>query len=95
MQQPQQSWSPPPPPGGAPANIPNYLVLAIVSIFCCWPLAIVAIINATKVNKLAAAGDIPGAMAASKNAKTWSIIAIVLGLIGIVINIIVQIAVNS
>ena len=74
-----QNWTPPPPPSGAPANIPNYLVLAILSIFCCWPLAIVAIINATKVNSLAAAGDTAGAMAASAAAKKWAYIGIGLG----------------
>ena len=73
-----QNWTPPPPPTSTPpANIPNYLVLAILSVFCCWPLAIVAIINAVKVNNLVAAGDIPGAMAASAAAKKWAIIAIV------------------
>jgi hypothetical protein len=75
-----QNWTPPPPPSGAPAEIPNYLVLAILSIFCCWPLAIVAILNATKVNKLAAAGDTAGAVAASAAAKKWAYITIGLGL---------------
>jgi uncharacterized membrane protein len=80
-----QNWTPPPPPTGAPAEIPNYLVLAILSIFCCWPLAIVAIINATKVSKLAAAGDTAGAMQASAAAKKWATISIVAGIIWIVI----------
>lgn len=75
-----QNWTPPPPPSGASgASIPNYLVLAILSIFCCWPLAIVAIINATKVNNLAAAGDTSGAMAASAAAKKWAYITIGVG----------------
>jgi hypothetical protein len=91
-----QNWTPPPPPGGNPAAVPNYLVLAILSVFCCWPLAIVSIINATKVNKLLASGDTAGAMEASKNAKRWAIIAIAIGvglnLISIVIYIIAAIA---
>ena len=76
-----QNWTPPPPPTGAPADIPNYLVLAILSIFCCWPIAIVSILNATKVNKLAAAGDTGGAMEASKAAKKWAFIAIGLSVV--------------
>jgi hypothetical protein len=76
-----QNWTPPPPPAGASGTaIPNYLVLAILSVFCCWPLAIVAIINATKVNSLAAAGDTAGAMAASAAAKKWAYIALGLGI---------------
>lgn len=78
-----EQWGPP--PSGAAANIPNYMVLGILSIFCCWPLAIFALINAAKVNSLVAAGDIAGATAASANAKKFATIAIILGLIGGVI----------
>ncbi len=74
-----QQWTPPPPPGVAPATVPNYLVPAILSVFCCWPLAIVAIIFAAQVNGKVAAGDIQGAMDASKKAKMFSFIGIGLG----------------
>jgi hypothetical protein len=56
------------------------MVPAIVSVFCCWPLAIVAIIFAAQVNGKVAAGDIQGAMDASKKAKLFSYISIGLGL---------------
>lgn len=62
-----------------PATVPNYLVPAIISVFCCWPLAIVAIIFAAQVNGKVAAGDIQGAMDASKKAKMFSFIGIGLG----------------
>ena len=75
-----QPWTPPPPPG-ASTNVPNYLVPAIISVFCCWPLAIVAIIFAAQVNGKVAAGDIAGAMDASKKAKMFSFIAIGIGLV--------------
>jgi hypothetical protein len=55
------------------------LVPAIISVFCCWPLAIVAIIFAAQVNGKVAAGDIQGAMDASKKAKMFSFIGIGLG----------------
>ena len=78
-----QNWTPPPPAGGSAAP-PNYMVPAIISIFCCWPLAIPAIIFATQVNSKAQAGDIAGAQDASKKAKMFSYIAIGLGLLGII-----------
>ena len=78
-----QNWTPPPPPAGGSATVPNYLVPAILSIFCCWPLAIPAIIFATQVNGKVAAGDIAGAQDSSKKAKMFSFIAIGLGLLGI------------
>jgi hypothetical protein len=83
-----QNWTPPPPPAGGSATVPNYLVPAIISIFCCWPLAIPAIIFATQVNGKVAAGDIAGAQEASKKAKMFAFIAIGLGLVGILIYII-------
>ena len=74
-----QQWTPPPPPGVTPATVPNYLIPAILSLFCCWPLAIVAIIFAAQVNGKVASGDIQGAMDASKKAKLFSFISIGLG----------------
>ncbi|HEX5704173.1 MAG TPA: CD225/dispanin family protein [Pyrinomonadaceae bacterium] len=83
-----QNWTPPPPSAGGSATVPNYLVPAIISIFCCWPLAIPAIIFATQVNGKVAAGDIAGAQEASKKAKMFAFIAIGLGLLGILIYVI-------
>jgi interferon-induced transmembrane protein len=81
-----QNWTPP--PAGGSATVPNYLVPAIISIFCCWPLAIPAIIFATQVNGKVAAGDVAGAEDASKKAKMFSFIAIGLGVAGILIYIV-------
>jgi hypothetical protein len=64
------------------------MVPAIISIFCCWPLAIPAIIFAAKVNGQVAAGDMAGAQDSSKKAKMFSFIAIGLGLLGIIIYVI-------
>lgn len=62
----QQSQTPP----------PNYLVFAILStIFCCQILGIVSIVFAAQVNSKWNAGDIQGAMEASKNARLWAWIA--------------------
>lgn len=71
------------PPGGygAPGTPPpdNGLVWAIVAIFCCWPFAIPAIVNASKVNDLWNRGDQAGAMEAQAQAKKWTKIAFILG----------------
>ncbi len=76
-----QQWTPPPPPTSTPASVPNYLIPAILSLFCCWPLSVVAIIFAAQVNGKVASGDIQGAMDASKKAKLFSFIAIGIGLV--------------
>jgi hypothetical protein len=78
-----QNWTPP--PAGGSATVPNYMVPAIISIFCCWPLAIPAIIFAAQVNSKVAAGDVAGAQDSSKKAKMFSFIAIGLGVLGILI----------
>lgn len=74
-----QNWTPP--AAGGTGTVPNNLVIAIISIFCCWPLAIAAIIFATQVNGKVAAGDIAGAEEAAKKAKMFSYIAIGIGLV--------------
>jgi interferon-induced transmembrane protein len=85
-----QNWTPPP-AGGGSATVPNYMVPAIISIFCCWPLAIPAIIFAVQVNNKVQAGDIAGAQDASKKAKMFSFIAIGLGVLGIVCYVIMMV----
>jgi Interferon-induced transmembrane protein len=81
-----QNWTPP--PAGGSATVPNYMVPAIISIFCCWPLAIPAIIFAAQVNNKVAAGDVAGAQDSSKKAKMFSFIAIGLGVLGVLIYVI-------
>jgi hypothetical protein len=51
-------------------TVPNYLVQSIlVTLCCCWPLGIVAIIEAAQVNSKLQAGDYEGAVRASQSAK--------------------------
>lgn len=61
---------------------PNYLVFAILTtIFCCQILGIVSIVFAAQVNSKWNAGDIQGALDASKNAKLWAWVAFGSGII--------------
>ncbi|HET9478152.1 MAG TPA: CD225/dispanin family protein [Pyrinomonadaceae bacterium] len=80
-----QDWTPPP-ASGTSENIPNYLVPAILSAICCFPLGIISIVFAAQVNGKVAAGDIQGAMDASKKAKLFSYIFLGLGIVGWVLS---------
>ncbi|MCA9333460.1 CD225/dispanin family protein [Candidatus Saccharibacteria bacterium] len=69
-------------PTGASTSIPNYLVQSIlVTLFCCLPFGIPAIVYAAGVNGKIQAGDIKGAMAASAKARMWCWISFGLGII--------------
>ncbi|OAA25636.1 Interferon-induced transmembrane protein [Frankia sp. EI5c] len=71
----------PPPPGGQP--IPTYLWQSIVcTLLCCLPAGIAAIVFATRVQSRQQAGDIQGALEASRKAKTWTIVSFAVGLVG-------------
>ena len=71
------------PPSGVRAprpHVPNHLVWAIlVTIFCCQPTGIVAIVYAAQVNGMLDAGNYDAARNASNSAKTWAIVSMVLG----------------
>lgn len=89
---------PPPPhvpkPHTPPPQIPNYLVWAILTtIMCCPAFGIVAIINAASVNKKIALGDYSGAMASSKNARTFAILGAITAVILLVAYLIFYVAV--
>ncbi len=85
----------PPPPPGYPPQQPvgeapkNYLVWSILTtLFCCLIPGIVAIVFSAQVNGLWAQGRYAEAQKMSGRAKTWVIIAAVLGIIVIAINLI-------
>lgn len=63
-------------------NVPNYLVFSIlVTVFCCLPLGIAAIIYSTQVDKFLRMGDLNGALEASRKAKNFCLISVVAGFI--------------
>lgn len=67
-------------PSGKTPN--NWMIASILAtIFCCLPFGIVAIVYANSVNNHLKNGDLARAEAASKNAKTWLIVSVSIGLL--------------
>ena len=86
-----EQWSTPS-SSGASANIPNYLIPAILStVFCCLPVGVVSIIFAAQVNSKIATGDIAGATESSGKAKMFMFIAVGLGLLSWVVGVVLWI----
>jgi hypothetical protein len=83
--QPVQAYAPPPPLPSHPYQGPvveTYLVPSIlVTVLCCLPFGIPAIVFASQVQEKLNRGDIPGAQRASKNAKTWCIVSVAVPLV--------------
>ena len=68
---------------GAPAGPApnNFLVPAIlVTLFCCMPAGVVAIVYAAQVNSKWNAGDVVGAQSSARNARTWTFVSLGVGL---------------
>lgn len=62
-------------------RVPTYFVLAILSsLFCCFPLGLVAIWFASQVEGKQNSGNIAGALEASTAAKNWCIVTVVFAL---------------
>lgn len=67
---------------GQPIKPDNYLVWSIlITLFCCLIGGIVAIVYSSKVNSCWDKGDYQGAYENSKNAKTWCIVSVCIGLV--------------
>ena len=75
--------------GAAPKN---YLVESIlVTLCCCLPFGIVAIIYASKVSNLVAQGDLNGAYDAAKQAKMWCCIGLGVGIVVNCLSVLIQV----
>lgn len=89
------SYGPPQPPGypmqppmGQPMGPKpdNYLIWSIlVTLFCCLPFGIAAIISSTKVDSLYNSGQYAQAAAASASAKKWNMWGVIIGLAVVVL----------
>lgn len=78
-----------PPASSKPAvnsTISTYLIPSIlVTLFCCLPFGVAAIVFAAKVDGKVASGDIAGAQECSNKAKTFCLISFALGLLFVII----------
>lgn len=70
-----------PAPSVSPRTGGSHLGWAIGCLFLFWPLAIPAIVNASRANRLLAAGDRDGAERAAHAARAWSIWATAIGIV--------------
>ncbi len=77
--------------GFRPPELPTYLLQSILAtVLCCVPFGIVAIVNAAQVKPKLEAGDYPGARHCSARARTWSVVALVAGLLLIPIGLVAR-----
>ncbi|HWO52758.1 MAG TPA: CD225/dispanin family protein [Ornithinibacter sp.] len=91
--------APPPPPlgGGAAAGPPdNKLVWSIlVTLFCCLPFGIVAIIKSAEVNSKWNAGDVAGAQQSAADAGKWIKWSVIAGVLLAVLYIVFVVLLGS
>jgi hypothetical protein len=79
-----------------PRSINNFLIPAIlVTIFCCPPFGIIAIVYAAQVNGKIAMGDYQSATSMAGKAKTWSLVALIAGLVIIVASVVLSLALEG
>ena len=79
--------------GGATPKIENYLTQSIlVTLCCCIPFGIVAIVYSAQVNSKLQAGDFAGAQKASDNAKMWGWIGFGVGILANIVAVGIQMA---
>jgi len=86
------------PQGGSQVRktVPNYLVQAIlVTLFCCLPFGIAAIVYAAQVNSKLSVGDYNGAVESSEKAKQFCWISFGLGIAVIFIYFIIMISTGA
>ncbi|NEQ72155.1 MAG: CD225/dispanin family protein [Okeania sp. SIO2C9] len=77
-------------------HVPNYLTQAIlVTLFCCLPFGIVAIVYAAQVNSRLELADLEGAIQASNNAKKWCWFGFIGGAIILILYVILAIIAST
>ena len=66
------------------AYVPNHLAWAILmTLFCCLPGGIVALVYASRVDSLVATGNIDQARDASDKARLWCLLSLFTPIIGV------------
>ncbi|MFU8841425.1 MAG: CD225/dispanin family protein [Nitriliruptoraceae bacterium] len=79
-----------------PVKVDPWLWQSIVAtILCCLPAGVVGIIYASKSQSAAAVGDVAGAQRYAGTARTWTLVAAGVALVGIIAYIIFVVAVGA
>ena len=77
---------------GPAEKVPNYLVQSIlVTLCCCLPFGIVAILQSAKVNSLAESGNVTAAKEASAAAYKYGMIGAIVGVVVNILAVVVQV----
>jgi hypothetical protein len=63
------------------ARTTNLILSILITLFCCMPFGVVAIVYSAMAIGRAGAGDYEGAVRASQQARTWIWVALALGLV--------------
>lgn len=72
-------------------DIPSHMCMAVlVTLFCCLPFGVVAIVKASQVNALAAGGNYAAAEEASDSAESWAYWSMGLGLLANIICLVIE-----
>jgi len=67
-------------------QVNTHLVGAILAtVFCCWPLGIIAIVYAAKAEAILTLGEVRQSQAQARKARIWMAVSIVLGLVAFVL----------
>lgn len=80
-------WTPPTPRPDIPTYLPHAI---IVTLCCCLPFGIPAIVYAAQVTRKLDAGDVEGAREASRKARMWFWIAFALGAVGLIVQLVMM-----
>ena len=72
-------------PGGVMPQVSSHMAWAIISLFLFWPAAIPAIVYASRVGNRMAIGDFYGAQAASRSARTWCLVSLIVAIVWVVL----------
>lgn len=76
--------------GGVPQKVDTWLWQSIVAtLLCCLPVGVVGIVFAAQANSALSSGNYTEATAKARQAKTWTLVSVGLGLATIVVAIIV------
>lgn len=83
---PYQGYAPPPPPGGAPSFVLHLVLSILMTLFCCLPLGIPAIVFAAMINSRIQEQNYEAAQKAARSCRICLWIGLGLGILTIILS---------